>query len=158
MLHYFGFTIQLALLRVFNVKMKNLAFDTSKVITNAWFSMKSCCPHRLINIWHSFILLYDHSSLLHTKTIKYTIYSNERIQLFCNTRRLHPLNWNILLFGNSVFTFSESITVVNAVHSFIKNSKHFTSWLFMFVFLFFINIPSMISSLFFSFLFLFSSF
>jgi len=28
MLHYFGFTIQLALLRVFNVKVKNLAFDT----------------------------------------------------------------------------------------------------------------------------------
>ena len=24
----------------FNVKVKNLAFDTSKVITNAWFSMK----------------------------------------------------------------------------------------------------------------------
>jgi len=38
-LYTFGFTIQLALLRVFNVKVKNLAFDTSKVITNAWFSM-----------------------------------------------------------------------------------------------------------------------
>ena len=33
MLHYFGFTIQLALLHVFYVKMKNLAFDTSKIIT-----------------------------------------------------------------------------------------------------------------------------
>jgi len=41
MLHYFGFTIQLALLRVFNLKVNNLAFDTSKVITNAWFSMKN---------------------------------------------------------------------------------------------------------------------
>jgi len=30
MLHYFGFTIQLALLLVFNVKVKNLAFDKSK--------------------------------------------------------------------------------------------------------------------------------
>ena len=29
MLNYFGFTIQLVMLRVFNVKMKNLAFDTS---------------------------------------------------------------------------------------------------------------------------------
>jgi len=28
MFHYFGFTIQQALLRVFNVKVKNLAFDT----------------------------------------------------------------------------------------------------------------------------------
>jgi len=26
---------------VFNVKVKNLAFDTSKVVTNAWFSMKN---------------------------------------------------------------------------------------------------------------------
>jgi len=41
MLHYFGFTIQLALLHVFNVKVKNLAFDTSKIIINAWFSMKN---------------------------------------------------------------------------------------------------------------------
>jgi len=41
MLQYFGFTIQLGLLRVFNVKVKNLAFDTSKIITNALFSMKN---------------------------------------------------------------------------------------------------------------------
>ena len=32
---------QLALLCVFNIKVKNLAFDTSKVITNAWFSMNN---------------------------------------------------------------------------------------------------------------------
>jgi len=37
----FGFKIQLALLRVFNVKVKNLAFVTSTVITNASFSMKN---------------------------------------------------------------------------------------------------------------------
>jgi len=41
MLHYFGFTIQLALLHVFNVKVKNCAIDRSKMITNAWFSMKN---------------------------------------------------------------------------------------------------------------------
>jgi len=29
------------MLRVFHVKVKNLAFDTSKIITNAWFSMKN---------------------------------------------------------------------------------------------------------------------
>ena len=28
MLHYFSFTIQLALLSVFNIKLKNFAFDT----------------------------------------------------------------------------------------------------------------------------------
>jgi len=36
MLYYFGFTIQLALLRVFNVKVKNLAFDALKMITNGF--------------------------------------------------------------------------------------------------------------------------
>jgi len=41
MMHYFGFTIQLALLRIFNIKVKTLAFDTLKKITNAWFSMKN---------------------------------------------------------------------------------------------------------------------
>jgi len=41
MLHLFGFKIQLALLRVFNVNVKNCAFDTSQVITNACFSMKN---------------------------------------------------------------------------------------------------------------------
>ena len=35
MLHYFGFTIQLALLRVFNLNVQNLAFDTSTITTNA---------------------------------------------------------------------------------------------------------------------------
>jgi len=30
-----------SLLCVFKAKVKNLAFDTSKVITNAWFSMKN---------------------------------------------------------------------------------------------------------------------
>jgi len=41
MQHYIGFTIQQALLRVFNVKVKNIAFYTSKIITNAWFSMEN---------------------------------------------------------------------------------------------------------------------
>jgi len=50
MLHYFGFTIQLVMLRVFNVKVKNLTFDTSKSITNAWFSMKNY--HECMHIFH----------------------------------------------------------------------------------------------------------
>mgnify|MGYP006890247150 CR=1 FL=1 len=38
-LHYFCFTIQLVMLRVFKVKVKNLAFDTfiTQIITNASF-------------------------------------------------------------------------------------------------------------------------
>jgi len=55
------------------------------------------------------------------------IYSNECLQLFRDTRSLHPLNCYILLFGNSAFTYSENITIVNAVHHYIKNSNRFTS-------------------------------
>ena len=55
------------------------------------------------------------------------IYSNERLQLFRDTRSLHPLNCNILLFGNSSFTYSKHIIIVNAVHNYIKNSKRFTT-------------------------------
>ena len=51
-----------------------------------------------------------------------TIYSNERLQLFRDSRCLHPLNCNILLFGNSAFTHSENITIVSAVYTFIKIS------------------------------------
>jgi len=31
------------------------------------------------------------------------------------------------LFGNSSITYSENITIVNAVHIYIKNSKRFTT-------------------------------
>ena len=46
--------------------------------------------------------------------------------------RLHPLNLNILLFGDSQFTYSENITIVNAVYNYIKSSKRFTTQIFMF--------------------------
>jgi len=55
------------------------------------------------------------------------IYSNARLQLFRDIRRLHPLNCNILLFGNSAVKYSENITIVNAVHNYIKNLKRFTT-------------------------------
>jgi len=34
-------SLQLVMLCVLNLKVKNLAFDTSKMITNVWFSMKN---------------------------------------------------------------------------------------------------------------------
>ena len=43
------------------------------------------------------------------------IYSNERLQLFRDTRSLHPLNCNILLFGNSSFAYLENITIVQCI-------------------------------------------
>jgi len=48
MLHYFGFTIQLALLHVFYVKVKNLAFNASQIVTNASFSMKNYPPIEIL--------------------------------------------------------------------------------------------------------------
>ena len=58
MLHYFGFKIQLALLCVVNIKVKNLAFDTSKIITNACFSMKNYCFEASFESFFWTILLF----------------------------------------------------------------------------------------------------
>ena len=38
-LQYFCLNIQQVILRVLNIKLKNLAFDASKIITNAMFSI-----------------------------------------------------------------------------------------------------------------------
>jgi len=44
MLHYFGFTIQLALLHVFYVKVKNLAFNASQ--THRFLRRRTTHPSR----------------------------------------------------------------------------------------------------------------
>jgi len=56
---------------------------------------------------------------------KCKVYKNERIKLFNETRHLHPINCKTLLFGNENLTHDENITIVNAVHSYIRNTKRF---------------------------------
>jgi len=45
---------------VFNIKVKNLAFDTSKIITNAWFSMKNYSVLKLSKV----VAFYTSSGIL----------------------------------------------------------------------------------------------
>ena len=54
-------------------------------------------------------------------------YRNERLQLFRETRHLHPLNCKLLLYGSNTFTHVDNITIVEAVHKYIKDTKRFTS-------------------------------
>ena len=54
-------------------------------------------------------------------------YRNERLQLFRETRHLHPLNCKLLLYGSNTFTHEDNITIVEAVHKYIKDTKRFTS-------------------------------
>jgi len=68
----------------------------------------------------------SHCIFLRLQTIFHcTMYSNERLQLFRDTRRLHPSNCNILLFGNSTLTYSENINIINAVLQELETSHCF---------------------------------
>ena len=54
-----------------------------------------------------------------------TRYTNERLQLFEDTRQFHPLNCEFLLIGSSILSNEQNLVVVDAVHKYIKNTKRF---------------------------------
>ena len=53
-------------------------------------------------------------------------FRNERVTLFRSSRDFHPLNINILLFGNENLTTDENTTIFTAVQTFIKDTRRFT--------------------------------
>ena len=53
-------------------------------------------------------------------------FRNERVTLFRSTRDFHPLNINILLFGDEHLTSDENTTIFTAVQTFIKDTRRFT--------------------------------
>lgn len=53
------------------------------------------------------------------------LFRNERYDMFLDTRALHPLSCNTLLFGNESYAFADNIIIVNAVHKFIKCTRRF---------------------------------
>ena len=53
-------------------------------------------------------------------------FRNERVTLFRSTRDFHPLNINILLFGDENLTTDENTTIFTAVQTFIKDTRRFT--------------------------------
>ena len=53
---------------------------------------------------------------------------NQRVILFNSTRNFHPLNIDILLFGNSILSYEQNMIIVNAVHEFIKQTGRFSPY------------------------------
>lgn len=58
---------------------------------------------------------------------KCTSFLNERIELFRNTRELHPLSTSKLLFGNDTLNDEQNKFIFNEVHKFIKNTRRFSN-------------------------------
>jgi hypothetical protein len=52
-------------------------------------------------------------------------YREQRLELFIQTREFHPLNINILLFGNTDLTYEQNSILFKAVQQFIKDTKRF---------------------------------
>ena len=55
-----------------------------------------------------------------------SIYINQRTHLFTATRMFHPLNTQLLLFGNNQLSLQQNIIIVEAVHQYIKSTRRFT--------------------------------
>ena len=72
---------------------------------------KCICGHSIENAEHYFFECIQ--------------YNNERYNLFSETRSVHPLNLNMLLYGKDSFNFDLNITIFTAVHKFIKESSRF---------------------------------
>jgi hypothetical protein len=56
---------------------------------------------------------------------KCTIYRTQRLAMFYSTRPLHPLSTRLLLFGDNKRSNDENIIIVDAVLTYIKDTKRF---------------------------------
>ena len=54
-------------------------------------------------------------------------YNYDRVTLFQSTRNYHPLNINILLFGDENLTDEDNTNIFTAVQTFIKDTRRFAS-------------------------------
>ena len=53
-------------------------------------------------------------------------YANERMILFRETHNYHPLNVNMVLFGDINATLESNTAIFKAVQNYIKNTKRFS--------------------------------
>ena len=53
------------------------------------------------------------------------LYTNQRLQLFTNTRQYHPLSCQKLLFGNEHLSDEENSDLFKIVHQYIKQTRRF---------------------------------
>ena len=54
------------------------------------------------------------------------MYTNQRVTLFRSTRFVHPLSIDKVLFGDSNISIEENISLVKAVHQYIKDTSRFS--------------------------------
>ena len=52
-------------------------------------------------------------------------YTVQRLKLFHNLHRFHPLNKNVLLFGSSELSLEDNLEIFRCVQSYIKETKRF---------------------------------
>jgi len=56
------------------------------------------------------------------KCLKYSV---QRVKLFRSTHSMHPLNSNLLVYGDPRYSIERNISIVAAVHQFIQSMKRF---------------------------------
>ena len=56
------------------------------------------------------------------KCLKYSV---QRVKLFRSTHSMHPLNSNLLVYGDPWYSIERNISIVAAVHQFIQSTKSF---------------------------------
>ena len=54
-------------------------------------------------------------------------YVNERVKLFHETRDFHPLNINLILFGDGNISLESNTTIFRSVQNYIKHTRRFDS-------------------------------
>ena len=52
-------------------------------------------------------------------------YLTQRLKLFQDLRRFHPLSKHVLLFGSSEFSLEDNLEIFRCVQSYIKETKRF---------------------------------
>ena len=57
---------------------------------------------------------------------RYPKYVNERVKLFHETRDFHPLNINLILFGDANISLESNTTIFKSVQNYIKNTRRFS--------------------------------
>ena len=94
-LQYFCLNIQQVILRVLNIKLKNLAFDASKIITNAMFSIDNL--RKEVNTisnygqHHRDVYVQTRKNMLYSVTIYLCFDSDINIWQTENTKRTEPI-------------------------------------------------------------------
>jgi hypothetical protein len=127
----------------FKISSKN-EFCNNSIIPNYYYGgkrlpsvlharIRNNCSNLNCDLFNNFLAQSPYCSCNNTEIedadhyfFKCQNYLDQRIQLFLETRRFHPLNVHIILFGNREFSDEDNILVFKSVQTFIINTKRFT--------------------------------